>query len=153
MQEVAPAGHDHRHATPVGSLYNLPVALGASGLDDSRYTGLGEGFEAVREWEEGVARRCRSRRPHFSLPYSEVRRLDPTHLARPDTDRHPVPGQHDGVALDALGDLPGEEQVSQLGRSRLHTRGDLIAGFILDPVGALEKEPPRNVLGRALGAV
>src|SRR5918998_531965 len=132
VQKVTPLGHNHRHPVPVRRLYDLAISPGAAGLYDGLYTNLGQGFEAVGEREEGVARRDRPLRPLTRLFDRELRRLDPTSLARPDTDRGPAFGQHDGVALDVFGDPPGEEEIAKFLRRGVRSRHKLILRVIFD---------------------
>ena len=54
VAEVADSGEDHGDAELVGGCDDFGVADGAAGLDDGGGAGLGDGFEAVGEWEEGV---------------------------------------------------------------------------------------------------
>src|SRR5690606_7362818 len=54
--------------------------------------------------------------------------VDPAHLASADTQGHAVPGEHNGVGLHVLGDLPGEEQVIHLGFGRLQLGDDAELG-------------------------
>src|SRR5205823_544662 len=84
MQKVTSPGHDHSYATLVGRSYDLPVALGASWLNNRLHAGLRESFEAIGEREEGIARRDSSLRPLARLPDREMRRLHPARLAHPD---------------------------------------------------------------------
>ena len=55
----------------------------------------------------------------FCLDRGNPRRVDPTHLARADADRHAVLAIDNRVGLDKLGDPPGEEHVLHLGFGRL----------------------------------
>ena len=86
MAEVADAGKDHGHAKPVGCSDDLGVADRAAGLDDGGCTGIGDGFEAVGEREEGVGGGYGSFEREDGFHGSEAGRVDPAHLAGSDAD-------------------------------------------------------------------
>ena len=54
MLEVARAGEDQGQAEPVGGLYDLVVAEGASGLGNRGHAAFGSQLDPVGEWKEGV---------------------------------------------------------------------------------------------------
>src|SRR3712207_9203962 len=98
VQEVAPSRKDHRHPERVRGFDDLLVAFGAAGLYDGLDASFCQRLHTVGEGEERVASRYRAPRPLASLLDSELGGVHPATLAAPDTDRGPLPGEHDRVA-------------------------------------------------------
>ena len=99
----------------IRGLDDLLVTHRADGLDDGRNACLGGGVNAVAEREERV--RCHDGTAYLEtlvsgLDRGDLRRIDATHLAGPDTDRHVVLAEDNGIRLDVLDDGPGRPKPS-----------------------------------------
>src|ERR671910_3215450 len=123
---MAPPSHYHRHAPLVRRPYDFVVALGATRLDNRSHPGLGQHLQTVGEGEEGVARHQGPRRPLARVFYRDLRRGHPAGLTGPDADRSTVSGEHDSIALHALGDLPSKEELTKLIRRKLRAGYPLV---------------------------
>ncbi len=83
---MADSGEDHGDAQSVGGVDDLGVADGAAGLDDGGCAGLGDGFEAVGEWEEGVGGGYGALEREDGFHGAEAGGVDAAHLAGADAD-------------------------------------------------------------------
>src|SRR3990167_5555810 len=114
MSEVAHAAEHHGHATLVGGVDHFLVTHAAAGLDHAGRARVHHDVEAVAEGEEGVARHGRALQGQagvLRLDAGNARRIEAAHLARAHAHGHAALAEDDGVALDVLGHLPGEQQV------------------------------------------
>ena len=86
-------------------------------------------IDVVAEREERIRRQHAPLLAAIRLAHGHVRRIDPAHLPGADADDHAILAQHDGVALDMLGDDPRELQIGQLrvGRRPLRHRLSTLA--------------------------
>ncbi len=106
----------------------------------------GRGEQSVGEGEEGVGgddrapgqRRLGAHRLGgvLRLQRRNARRVDAAHLARADTHRRAVLGVDDGVRLDVLGDLEGEQKIGELALGRRALGDDLESAGADDAVVA-----------------
>jgi hypothetical protein len=103
--------------------------------------------QPVAEGEEGVAghRRAGQRQAGIAgLDAGDAGAVDAAHLAGAHAQRHAAGAEHDGIALDELGHLPGEQQVVHLrgvGASRVTTRSSAGATFLVSASAAACRRP------------
>ena len=111
MLKVAPAGEDHRHAMLVAGGDDFFVFHRATGLDDRGDAGFGRFVNSVAEWEEGVGSDDASLTSLTGLFRGNLCRVQPAHLASPNTDSHAVFRVEDRVRLHMFADQPAKAKV------------------------------------------
>lgn len=110
MLEVAHAGEEHGHAMFVGGLDGFLVPDGAAGLDDGGDAGSGRGVNRVPEGEESVRGHDAALDGLPGLHDAYLGGVHAAHLSGADADEFGTLGIDDGVRLDVLAALPGEEE-------------------------------------------
>ena len=114
---MAHATEHHGHATLVGSRNHFVIAHRAAGLDDASGTCVDHHVQTVAEREEGVAGDHSASQREIrvaGLDAGDAGRVQAAHLAGAHTHGHAALAEDDGVGLDELGHVPGEQQVVQL---------------------------------------
>ena len=86
MTEVADAGKDHGHTELVSCMDDLGVTHRAAWLNDRCGACLGDGLEAVGEWEEGVGGSDGAGERENGLQSAEACGVDAAHLAGADAN-------------------------------------------------------------------
>ena len=118
MTEVADAGKDHGHTELISCMDDLGVTHRAAWLNDRCGACLGDGLEAVGEWEEGVGGGYAAGEREDGLHGSEAGGVDAGHLAGPYAYGLAVAftetGVDNGIGFDVLADAPGEEERAEL---------------------------------------
>ena len=151
MAEVAHAGEHHGHAALVGGVDHFLVAHRAAGLDHAGRARVHHHVEAVAEGEKGVARHRRALQGEagvLRLDAGDAGRIEAAHLACAHAHGHAALAEDDGVALDVLGDLPGEQQVFHLFERGLLLGHDLeVDERQLVVVGRLQQQARADALG------
>ncbi len=114
VTEVPVTGEDHRDARSVRGGDHFGIFHAAAGLRDSGDAGLGGGFDAVGEWEEGVGGEHAALRSLTCFLTCNLHRNHARHLAGADADgdvtgrRARRSGEDDGVRFDVLAHAPSE---------------------------------------------
>ena len=120
MFEVTLTGKEHGDTLLIGKLYGILVTDTSARLDDSLDAVLGSKSHTVIEREETVRSEhkplCHNVFALFlqcilSLFQSDFSRTDTVHLACTDAISHTILGNHDGIGLHMLDNLPCELEI------------------------------------------
>lgn len=123
MFEMTLTGKEHGDTLLVGKLYRIFVTDTSARLNDSLDAVLGSKSHTVIEREETVRSEHKSLCHNvftlflqciLSLFQSDFSRTDTIHLACTDAIGHTVLGNHDGIGLHMLYNLPCELEVCEL---------------------------------------
>ena len=145
-------GEDHGEAEAVGGGDDVLIFDGAAGLDDGGGAGCGDGFESVREREEGVRGGDGALEGKDGFHGAESGGVDAAHLSGAHADGLAVARVDDSVRFDVLANAPGEDEAAEFFGSRRAPGDDLDFGFgDAAGVGILKQQAAGNVFDNGAG--